>query len=438
LHKPSLFEILQPIVESCQSPKDFWRSPPFFLKMMMMNEMEHVGLGRIDFDTKALLQSARKKFRQGKTEEASADLKEILRRSPSHAEALHGAGVIAWRTGNFQKAEKNFRKALASYSRQPPARASQIAKVHYNLGLLLLAQGKFREGWDHLEWRIKLANACLMEKIPTRPLWDGSDAGNRKLLLQAEGGFGDTLQFVRYAKILARKNSSLMLLCYPPLARLFKISGGLGRVISEGAPLPSFDVYCPLFSLPRIFSTTLKDIPKNVPYLRANPSEVKSWRKILAAPGTNVGLVWAGNPRAQIDRRRSMKLRELASLLDLKNANFYSLQVGEAAAQLRQSEYSVRITDLSPLIRDFADTGAIISALDLLISVDTAAAHLAGALGRPVWVMLPYVTDWRWLLGREDSPWYPTMKLFRQTRFDDWSHVVERIKRELRQLIKKR
>jgi tetratricopeptide (TPR) repeat protein len=406
--------------------------------MMMMNKIGDAGSGRIDVDTKTLLQRARKKYRRGKTDEAAADLREILRRSPGHAEALHGAGAVAWRTGNFPKAEALFRKALASYSRQPHARGSLVAKAHYNLGLLLLAQGKFREGWDHIKWRIEFANAYFMEKIPTKPLWDGSDARNRNLLLQAEGGFGDTLQFVRYAKILARKNPSLMLLCHPPLARLFRISGGLGRVIPEGALLPSFDIYCPLFSLPGIFSTTLTNIPANIPYLKARPSEVKSWRKIFSSPGMNVGLVWAGNPRAQIDLKRSMTLRELAPLLDLKGVNFFSLQVGRVAVQRSQPDYSVRITDLSPFIRDFADTAAILCALDLLISVDTAAAHLAGALGRPVWVMLPRVADWRWLLAREDSPWYPTMKLFRQTRFDDWSHVVERIKRELRQLIKKR
>jgi len=382
-----------------------------------------------------LLKKARKNFRRGEIEKTLKYLRQILNKSPDNAEALHGMGVVAWQKGNLQEAENLLYKAIDSYTQKTSVKISNIARAHYNLGLVLLTQGKFIKGWSHIEWRLKLTNNNYFKKM-RKSIWDGSDLGSKKLLLQAEGGFGDTLQFVRYAKFIAQQNPNIILLCQPQLARLFKISGGFGEVIPDGECLPPFDVYCPLFSIPKIFKTTIDTIPKNIPYLRANYKEIKAWRAFFPEQDLNVGLVWAGNPRRHIDPSRSMTFKTLTPLFDLENTNFYSLQLGSAAHELKDFSYLKNVIDLSPYIIDFADSAAIISALDLLITVDTAPAHLAGALGCPVWNMIGYVSDWRWLAEREDSPWYPTMKLFRQEAPGDWDKVVERIRNELSKIEK--
>ena len=309
--------------------------------------------------------------------------------------------------------------ALACYERALADHPENVA-AHWNRALALLVSGRLAEGWRDYEWRWKLA-----ESVPrpfSQPLWTGEPLNGRSLLLHAEQGLGDTLQFVRY---LPRVEGRVILECQPPLRRLLSESFPNVTVVASGAPLPAFDVHLPLLSLPRIFGTTLDSIPAAVPYLRAADAA----SRLAPRPGTlAVGLVWGGDPAHRNDRQRSLGRDALAALLSVPHATFFSLQKGDRGRDLAEAVPPDRpVEDLGPVIGDMADTAAFIRQLDLVVTVDTSVAHLAGALGRPVLVMLPYAPDWRWLLERSDSPWYPTAKLFRQTAPGDWIGVVRSV-----------
>ena len=340
--------------------------------------------------------------------------------------ALHAYGIAAAAGDHRVKTALNQGMAHQRLNQLPEAIAvyerllaedPNNAAAHWNRALALLVSGRLIEGWEEYEWRWKLTE-CPPRTLP-QPVWTGEPLGGQTLLLHAEQGLGDTLQFVRYLPLLEGK---LILECQPPLCRLLADSFPALTVVASGDPLPAFDVHLPLLSLPRLCRTRLDGIPASVPYLHAPDVPARP----PARPGTlAVGVVWGGDPTHRNDRRRSLGRDALEALLAIPQVTFFSLQKGNRGRELADAAPADRpVLDLGPTIGDMADTAALIRQLDLIVTVDTSVAHLAGALGRPVCILLPYSPDWRWLLERQDSPWYPTAKLFRQSVPDDWLGVV--------------
>jgi len=294
---------------------------------------------------------------------------------------------------------------------------------------LLLLQGDFKRGWQEHEWRWKCRDYPSPQRNFAQPLWDGSALERRTLLLHTEQGLGDAIQFIRYLPLVAQRGGKIIIECQAELRRLFQTMLEKCPIVVRGDPLPAFDLHCPLLSLPLIFGTTLENIPQTVPYLHADAQDVKKWRERLDehSPHLKMGLVWAGSPTNKNDRSRSIKLQSLAPLGQVPGVRLLSLQKGAAAAEAKTPPMGMELVDYTQELTDFADTAALIANLDLLISVDTAVVHLAGAMGKLVWTLLPFSPDWRWLLERENSPWYPTMRLFRQQVIGDWDNVITRV-----------
>ncbi len=273
-------------------------------------------------------------------------------------------------------------------------------------------------------------------RVLAQPEWDGGPFPGRTLLLHAEQGLGDTLQFIRYAPLVRGLGGRVVVECQKPLAHLLGSVAGIDALVPEGNPLPPFDLHTPLLSLPHLLGTTAATVPAAVPYLSPDPGAVEVWRhRVGRGEELKVGLVWAGSPGHENDRNRSIPLKRLRPLLDVPSMRFFALQVCERSRDIEALWLQGSIGDISPDLDDLADTAAALSVLDLLISVDTAPAHLAGALGRPVWLLLPFAPDWRWMMDREDSPWYPTMRLFRQPTQSDWLSAIHRIRNELAALV---
>lgn len=402
------------------------------------------------------LQQALACHHAGRLGEAEALYRQILRQAPRNSDALHLLGVVALQTGHATAAVDLINQAVAIQQGIPdyhgnlgealraagrPAEAVAAyrralmldpgnAGIHANLGMLLLLLGNFAEGTLELEWLWRRAD------VPRRPFdqpfWDGLPFPGRTLLLHTEQGFGDVVHLIRYASSLRRLGGRVLLECAPPLVPLMRTVRGLDAVIAAGDPLPPFDLQARLLGMMHRFATGPDTIPAEIPYIKADPSRVAAWRRRLGMiPGRRIGLVWAGNPRHAFDRDRSCPLERLAPLLDLPGLCWVSLQKGERAADLARLGWQDHVLDLDAAIIDFADLAAAVSVLDLVITVDTAVAHVSGALGRPCWVMLPFAPDWRWLLDRTDSAWYPGMRLFRQRAPADWGGVVGEIARAL-------
>jgi hypothetical protein len=305
-----------------------------------------------------------------------------------------------------------------------------LADAHYNIGQLALLQGDFAVGWQEYEWRrlIKEALTVPARKLP-QPAWFGQESlVGKQIFLHAEQGLGDAIQFCRYASLVAGLGARVSLEVPPALADLLGNLDGVSQLISAGAPIPSADYQCSLMSLPGAFKTTLPTIPCQVMYLRADPQKVARWRETLGPPARpRIGLVWSGNSRHSDDHNRSLTLaRWIPHLPD--NFEYYCLQndIRDADRQTLRSWPRINTPEAN-----FADTAALIEVLDLVVSVDTSLAHLSGALGKKTWVLLPFLPDWRWLLGRTDSPWYPTATLYRQPIAGDWESVFSAVKRDL-------
>jgi len=372
----------------------------------------------------------------GRADEAEASYAAALALRPTYVEAHYNRGNAFAALGKVEAAERATREAL----RLRP----DYVRGHISLGMHLLLAGRLDEGWAEYEWRWRSTTDGFPDQRGfVQPRWDGERLDGRVLLLHAEQGFGDTLQFCRYAPLaVARAGGRVVLEVPRALARLMTTLPGVDQVVAEGDPLPNFDVYCPLLSLPYTFGTTLDTIPGTSPYLGAEAVPAAQWRSRLATlPGLRVGLVWAGNPRRSqptataIDMRRSVTLQHLAPLASTQGVSFVSLQKGAGAAQAFAAPAGMLLHDWTHELGDFADTASLIEGLDLVIGVDTAVIHLAGALGKPTWMLNRFDTCWRWLLGRDDSPWYPSLRQFRQPKPADWGSVLAEVRGALDALV---
>jgi hypothetical protein len=319
---------------------------------------------------------------------------------------------------------------LASYD-QAIALRPDYADAHFFKGLSSLVTGDFERGWIEYEWRRKAPSARITKRDFPQPLWLGKDdIAGKTILFHSEQGFGDTIQFCRYVPLVAARDVHVMIEVEEPLRELMTGLAGATKVIVKGDPLPNFDFQCPLPSLPLAFKTRLETIPSSAPYLRVPKQALEYWGALLGTKRSlRIGLAWAGNAKHVRDRERSMRLRDLLPLLDI-DATFVSLQK-EVRAGDAETLTSCNMLRFGQELGNFSDTAALISQLDLVISVDTSVAHLAGALGKPVWILLTHAPDWRWLLDRDDSPWYPSARLFRQRETREWSSVTMRVREEL-------
>jgi tetratricopeptide (TPR) repeat protein len=406
----------------------------------------------------ALANQARTLSRLKRDEEALGAYQHLLAAQPDHLDALNESGGVNMRLGRPQAAIACFERALAiapltvellvnrgtalrALNRDEDALASfaaaaalkpDFAEAHWNASLVRLWRGDFARGWKDYERRWHKADWRGKRRNFRQPLWLGKEPiAGKTILLHSEQGLGDTIQFVRYAPLLVARGANVLLVVQPPLQTLIGSVPGVSGVFVDGEPLPAFDVHCPLLSLPLAFGTELATVPANIPYLRPYAERTAKWQSSLPRNGRlRVGICWAGGREHLNNHSRSIPLDGFASMLSVSGLDFVSIQkeVSETdAAILRQHG----VAQLGQQFADFADTAAVVDMLDLVIAVDTSVAHLAGAMGKPAWVLVPFASDWRWLRERTDSPWYPTMRLFRQTALGDWSGPLEQLRKQL-------
>ena len=353
-------------------------------------------------------------------DEAVDAYRKAAQAAPANSENHRYLGSALQDAGQLDKALDAFGQAIKA--------DPENAEAHWGRFWVSALRGDFPKAWDDYEWRWKLKERTTPELDDSAPLWEGGDLSGQTFFLRAEQGYGDTIQTIRYAPILAEMGATVKVGCPPALARLLTDAPGVSEVITGNAGRVIFNSHQALFSLPRILGTTLGNIPGTVPYLTA-PSQSG-----VELPATNgvfrIGLTWHGSGSQNPDRR-SVAFEQLLPLLEQERAMFFSLQLGDAAHDPARADAENRLADLSPLMDDFASTAALIEQLDLVITIDTAVAHLAGALGKPTWLLLSAAPDWRWMLGRSDSPWYPSMRLFRQAKLGDWSDPLAKLRAEL-------
>jgi len=391
-------------------------------------------------------------------EEAVSAYQKAVQLNPQYADAYHDLGYVFQMKGQFDKAiecyqkvldlnpemldahnnlgrayqgQKKINEAIVSYRRAIDMNPD-FAEAHCNLSMALLLTGNFRQGWPEYEWRWKLGDRSRYDFY--QPRWTGFDIMGRTLFLYAEQGLGDTLQFIRYASLASDRGARVIVECQKELKSLIEQVKGIEQVITREDPIPEFDFHCPLLSLPMVFDTGLENIPSDIPYITTDQVIIEKWHEKFRDRDSRLkmGLVWSGNPKYKADRTRSFELLTFSPLANLKDITFYSLQKGEASKQTKNLPDGMDLVDFMDEVTDFADTTGLIMNLDLIISVDTSVAHLAGAMGKTVWTLLPFAPDWRWMLDREDSPWYPTMRLYRQPSFGDWNPLMDRLVKDLR------
>jgi Flp pilus assembly protein TadD len=365
--------------------------------------------------------------RLGQVDEAITESMRAIELKPDFAEAFNNLAGALGDAGRWGEAAAALMRALAV--------RPDYAEAHFNLAMQLLIHGDFERGWKEYEWRTRMASAAPAREF-WRPPWDGRDPSGKTILLWCEQGLGDAIQFIRYARPLIERGAKVVVECPIPLVRLFRQSLEGVEVAAIGQPLPPFDVHYPLLSLPMALGTTLGTIPGRASYIAASPEQEKAraGRFDKSRQFLRVGLVWAGRGTHLNDRNRSIRLDQLARLRKVAGVSFYSLQKGPAGAQAAEGAFAGELIDWTAELEDFADTAALVANLDLVISVDTAVAHLAGAMGKPVWLLLPTPPDWRWMLKRQDSPWYPTMRMFRRKSAEDWGPVIDDVAKELAKL----
>ncbi|HVM32658.1 MAG TPA: tetratricopeptide repeat protein [bacterium] len=362
----------------------------------------------------------------GRPGEALADYDRALALRPGHPDSLNNRGIALQELGRVSEALAEYDKAIAG--------RPDFAFAYWNKSQALLLDGRFEEGWRLFEWRWKSATKEEARAFD-RPLWlGGQSLAGKTILIWAEQGMGDILQYARYVPLLEKEGARVFFEVPAALLSLSRTLPGGARVLEKGGEVPPLDFHCPLLSLPLAFKTTLQSVPGTVPYLSADPAQVEAWgRKLGAKTKPRVGLAWSGRPEHSNDHNRSIPLKDWAPLLNLP-LEFHSLQKDLKGEDLAFLQSSGRIRDHRDCLGDFSDTAALAANLDLVVSVDSSAAHLAGALGRPLWVLVPFAPDYRWLLKRPDNPWYPQARLFRQPKIGDWESALETVKRELKGL----
>jgi tetratricopeptide (TPR) repeat protein len=351
--------------------------------------------------------------------DALESLRRALAINPNLADPTNIMAVLVEQAGQIEQAASLYARAVEL---QPDS-----AQFHENLGISLLLRGQFARGWQEYDWRRLKPSNPGSRPFP-QPAWDGSPLDGKTIMLFAEQGFGDTIQFLRYAKIVADRGARVLLECQAPLVSVARQVSGIAEVIPQGEIWPECDAQLALMSVPMVLGTDLHSIPNKVPYISADPQLTAAWRDSLKGlSGKRIGVAWEGSATHKNDKNRSMSARRLAPLAEVPGISLISLQkLGRSAPP-----ENLKMLDRTVELMDFSDTAALIANLDLVVTVDTAVAHLAGAMGKPVWVLLPSVPDWRWLLGRDDSPWYPTARLFRQEIPGDWAGVMRRVCEEL-------
>ncbi len=399
-------------------------------------------------------QLARALFAAGDGEAAAEVYARLVLANPDQAENWNNLGAARYRAGDLAGAETALREALrldqgnaaawcnlgaaendrgrddaaiASFSRAIEIEPDHV-DAHVYRGASLLRQGRFAEGWADYDWRLKQRRGPRVDRGFAQPRWQGEDFAGRRLLIHAEQGLGDTIQFMRYLPMVKARGGEVTFEVQPPLYRLIAANRAMQgiEVVAEGSPLPAFDLFCPLLSLPGIFATDLSSIPGGIPYLAGDPALMPALP--LRRKQRRWALVWSGNPRHPADRLRSLPGPALDRLAGLREVEFISLQKAPSA-----KPEALPLIDAAPLLTDFAVTAAVLAEVGLVITVDTAVAHLAGAMGKPTCLLLPHVADWRWMSGRSDTPWYPSLGLFRQPSPGDWTSVIERIADEAAQ-----
>jgi Tfp pilus assembly protein PilF len=382
------------------------------LELKPANEVGHSNLGTAFLD-------------QGKLDKAIDSFHRALELKPNLPDVHKNLGNAFRQLGQFDDALIRYSRALEL--------SPDYADVHFDRSMLRLLLGDFQGGWPEYEWRWKTKQ--LVEREFSQPRWDGNPLEERTILLHAEQGFGDTLQFVRYAALVKQKSptATVIVQCQRSLANLLARCPAIDRLIAEGDQVPPFDFHLPLLGSPNVFQTMLTSIPRNVPYLFADRELVGLWREKMAdISGLRIGINWEGRPGPGEQRLRNIPWEKFAALAELPGVRLIRLQKSEGSEEAAGAQQRLHFVDPGPdfdISRGaFMDSAAIMMNLDLVISSDTAVPHLAGALGVPVWVALPFIPDWRWLLDRSDSPWYPTMRLFRQKKAGDWAGVFEDIK----------
>ena len=397
---------------------------------------------------------------QGRLDEAAACYRQALDLEPGQPEALRNYALIAGNGGQLREALEGFERHLAKnpkdagaqnqlghlylhhgfHDRAEAAYRRAIAlkpddpELHFSLSQLLLMTGRYPEGWREYEWRWRMDrfNGSMLRFA--QPRWDGRRL-ERTLLVHGEAGFGDMFQFVRYVRLAAQRCARVIVECQPALAALIADVEGVSEVVLQGAALPPFDAHIPLIAFPGLFGSTVEDLAWNGPYIHADPQRVQQWAAKVAAAAPRrrkVGLVWSGDASNSSNRERTVTLQQLASLAQAANVTFFSLQKGGPAVQPGAIPDGMHFVDLMPDLRDFSDTAALLTQLDLVVSVDTGVAHLAGAMGRPTWVLLAFSPPWRYHVERSDNPWYPeVMRLFRQQVPGDWGVPLQQLTQDL-------
>ena len=456
---------LQLLMGKCAKNLKRYQEAESFLKQSILIDPKSV---------EAFVETGLLYFLNGELNTAIEYFEGALKIDPNSYDAWTNLGVVLKEMGNFYDAHKKYSHAILLDSNNPNAFANRgvllhvlgqfedalvdldraielspnLATSHVSRGQLLLTLGAYELGWNEFEWRWQYLreNQLNTSRYHDYPLWSGRESlVGKTILLYAEQGLGDSLQFSRYVSLVAQLGGKVIFECEPPLYELFKSLEGVAHLIMQGEIVPSFDFQCPLMSLPRVFRTTLDSIPVNGPYLYADPIKIEGWRMRLGPKSRpRVGLVWSGGFRPgqpelwSVNKRRNLPLISLKSLSNMP-IDFISLQKGaQAEAELKKLvednwEGPIIANHVNDL-NDFSDTAALIANLDLVISVDTSTAHLCAALGRPTWILNRYDTCWRWLLERADSPWYPSVKLYRQQALGQWDYVIEQIKADLWQL----
>lgn len=360
---------------------------------------------------------------------ALASYEQAIALDPRNTEIFSNRGVVLHQMNRLQEAVASHEHAV---SMDP-----QRAEGHWNLSNALLLSGDWSRGWQEFEWRWKHPGLKLLgrRKALQQPRWTGTEPLQGKtLLLQAEQGLGDTIQFCRYARLAAARGARVLMEVQAPLLGVLQGLAGVAGLLTPKSPLPPYDLHCPLLSLPLAFGTTVSTVPWSGPYIEADHARMQAWRRRLGEPrALRVGLVWSGNQKHKGDRNRSIPLQVLLPLLG-DGCEWFSLHKEVRKADATVLAAQPRIRHFGEELADFADTAALCALMDVVISVDTSVAHLAGAMGRPLWLLLPDVPDWRWLQVREDTPWYPTARLFRQSEPGNWSGVISRVQQELQGL----